>query len=81
MTPKGSVFNQKKAVQLAQLDNIFLLCGHYEGVDQRILDKIVDEEISIGDYVLTGGERRQLCLPTQLQECATGTFQSGMLSG
>ena len=56
MTPKGSVFNQKKAVQLAQLDNIFLLCGHYEGVDQRILDKIVDEEISIGDYVLTGGE-------------------------
>ncbi len=41
---------------MAHLDNIFLLCGHYEGVDQRILDKIVDEEISIGDYVLTGGE-------------------------
>lgn len=74
MTPKGSVFNQKKAVQLAQLDNIFLLCGHYEGVDQRILDKIVDEEISIGDYVLTGGELPAAVLTDALQECATGYF-------
>lgn len=75
MTPKGSVFNQKKAVQLAQLDNIFLLCGHYEGVDQRILDKIVDEEISIGDYVLTGGE-----LPAAVLTDAVARMCDGVLS-
>ena len=75
MTPKGSVFNQKKAVQLAQLDNIFLLCGHYEGVDQRILDKIVDEEISIGDYVLTGGE-----LPAAVLTDAVARMCDGLLS-
>ncbi|MGN0621857.1 MAG: tRNA (guanosine(37)-N1)-methyltransferase TrmD [Porcipelethomonas sp.] len=56
MTPKGSVFSQKKAIELSKRSNILILCGHYEGVDQRIIDKIVDEEISIGDYVLTGGE-------------------------
>ncbi len=56
MSPKGKVFTQKRAEQLAKLDNICILCGHYEGVDQRILDLIVDEEISVGDYVLTGGE-------------------------
>ncbi|MFR1841252.1 MAG: tRNA (guanosine(37)-N1)-methyltransferase TrmD [Oscillospiraceae bacterium] len=75
MTPKGRVFNQKKAVQLAQLDNIFLLCGHYEGVDQRILDKIVDEEISIGDYVLTGGE-----LPAAVLTDAVARMCDGVLS-
>ena len=75
MTPKGSVFNQKKAVQLAQLDNIFLLCGHYEGVDQRILDKSVDEEISIGDYVLTGGE-----LPAAVLTDAVARMCDGVLS-
>lgn len=56
MSPKGQTFNQKKAVELSKLDRIVLLCGHYEGVDQRVLDEIVDEELSIGDYVLTGGE-------------------------
>lgn len=56
MSPKGSVFTQKKAIELSQMENIFIICGHYEGVDQRVIDKIVDEEISIGDYVLTGGE-------------------------
>ena len=56
LSPKGAVFNQKKAAELAHYDSIVLLCGHYEGVDQRVLDEIVDEEISIGDYVLTGGE-------------------------
>ena len=55
MSPKGSVFTQQKAVELSKRENIFVICGHYEGVDQRLLDKIVDEEISIGDYVLTGG--------------------------
>lgn len=56
MSPKGNVFSQKKAAELSEKKNIFVICGHYEGVDQRIIDKIVDEEISIGDYVLTGGE-------------------------
>ena len=57
MSPKGEVLSQKKARELAEgYDNIVILCGHYEGVDQRLLDEIVDEEISIGNYVLTGGE-------------------------
>lgn len=56
MSPKGSVFSQSHAVRLSRMEEIIILCGHYEGVDQRVLDEIVDEEISIGDYVLTGGE-------------------------
>ena len=56
MSAQGKVLNQKKAAELSKYDNITILCGHYEGVDRRIVDEIVDEEISIGDYVLTGGE-------------------------
>ncbi len=57
LTPTGKVLTQKRAEELAAgYDNLILLCGHYEGVDRRIVDEIVDEEISIGDYVLTGGE-------------------------
>ena len=56
MSPKGRIFNHEIAKELAQYDNLVFLCGHYEGVDQRILDEIVDEDISIGDYVVTGGE-------------------------
>lgn len=56
MSPKGKTFTQKRAVELSKLDRIVLLCGHYEGIDQRVIDEIVDEEISLGDYVLTGGE-------------------------
>ena len=56
MSPSGTLFNQKKAEELSKYDHIVILCGHYEGVDRRIIDEIVDEEISIGDYVLTGGE-------------------------
>lgn len=56
LSPKGSVLTQQRALELAAMPHLFLLCGHYEGVDQRILDTITDEEISIGDYVLTGGE-------------------------
>ncbi len=56
MSPKGKVFTQAKAVELSSYEDLVILCGHYEGVDQRIIDEIVDEEISIGDYVLTGGE-------------------------
>ena len=56
MSPKGKTFNQKRACELSQKEHIVLLCGHYEGIDERVLEEIVDEEISIGDYVLTGGE-------------------------
>ena len=56
MSPKGRVFNHEIAKELSGYDNLVFLCGHYEGVDQRIIDEIVDEEISIGDYVVTGGE-------------------------
>lgn len=56
MSPKGSVLTQNKAKELASYDHLVLLCGHYEGIDQRVLDEIVDEDLSIGDYVLTGGE-------------------------
>lgn len=56
MSPQGRVFEQTEAVRLSKLGHIILLCGHYEGIDQRVLDEIVDAEISIGDFVLTGGE-------------------------
>lgn len=75
MSPKGKVFCQSDAVRISQYENVFVLCGHYEGVDQRILDKIVDEEISIGDYVLTGGE-----LPAMVMCDAIARMCPGVLS-
>lgn len=62
MSPGGTVLTQAKAKELAQKPNLCVLCGHYEGVDQRVLEAFVDEEISIGDYVLTGGELPALVL-------------------
>lgn len=56
MSPKGRLFSHQVARELSEYDNLIFLCGHYEGVDQRIIDEIVDDEISIGDYVVTGGE-------------------------
>ena len=56
MSPQGKTLNQGRLRELSELKNICVLCGHYEGVDQRLLDEFIDEEISIGDYVLTGGE-------------------------
>lgn len=56
MSPQGNKLDQKKVEALSKEEHLIILCGHYEGIDQRVLDKIVDEEISIGDYVLTGGE-------------------------
>ncbi len=56
MSPQGSLFNQKKAEELTGYDNLILLCGHYEGIDERIIELEVDEELSVGNYVLTGGE-------------------------
>ena len=75
MSPKGAVFTQRRAVELSKLPNIFIICGHYEGVDQRVLDEIVDEEISIGDYVLTGGE-----LPAMVVIDSVARMCEGVLS-
>ena len=90
LSPKGSVFTQQKAVALSQLPHLFLLCGHYEGIDQRILDTIIDEEISIGDYVLTGGELGAMVLVDAVarlipgvlgceESAQTESFSSGLL--
>jgi len=63
MSPQGKPLTQQRAIELSQMDrSLLIICGHYEGVDQRVLDEIVDEEISIGDYVLTGGELGALVL-------------------
>ena len=75
MSPKGRVFNHDIAMELSTYDNIVILCGHYEGVDQRVLDLIVDEDISIGDYVLTGGE-----LPACIIIDAVSRLKEGVLS-
>jgi len=61
LSPQGKVFNQKSAQKLSKLDHLIFICGHYEGVDERVKEHLVDEEISIGDYILTGGE-----LPTMV---------------
>jgi tRNA (guanine37-N1)-methyltransferase len=71
---RGKRFTQKKAEELAKLDNLIILCGHYEGFDQRISDYMVDEEISIGDYVMTGGE-----LPAMVLVDAIGRLIPGVL--
>lgn len=62
MSPKGKTLTQNKVAELSKFDRIVILCGHYEGVDQRVIDETVDEEISVGDYVLTGGELPALAL-------------------
>lgn len=62
MSPKGKTLTQKRVVELSRLNRIVLLCGHYEGIDERVIEEIVDEEISLGDYVLTGGELPALTL-------------------
>ena len=75
MSPKGRIFNQQKAIELSEREFIFIICGHYEGVDQRIIDEIVDEEISAGDYVLTGGE-----IPAIMLTDAVARMCKGVLS-
>lgn len=74
MSPQGKTLTQAKCLELSKLDDIFILCGHYEGVDQRVLDKIVDEEISIGDYVLTGGELPAVVLVDGISRMLEGTL-------
>src|SRR5574344_82833 len=76
MSPQGKTLNQQKVKELAQMDNLCVLCGHYEGVDQRVLDSFVDEEISIGDYVLTGGELPALVLCDSVARLAPGVLSN-----
>ena len=75
LSPQGKVLNQEKVKELAQENHLILLCGHYEGIDQRVLDEIVDEEISIGDYVLTGGE-----LPAMVLIDSVSRYVEGVLN-
>lgn len=75
LTPQGKTLDQKKVEELSKEKHLILLCGHYEGIDQRIIDKIVDEEISIGDYVLTGGE-----IPAMVLIDSVSRYVEGVLS-
>ena len=75
LSPKGKTLDQEKVKKLAEENHIILLCGHYEGIDQRVLDEIVDEEISIGDYILTGGE-----IPAMVLIDSVSRYVDGVLS-
>ena len=74
MSPRGKVFNQSIAAEMASYDGVIILCGHYEGVDERIIEEIIDVEISLGDFVLTGGE-----LPACIVADAVGRLCEGMI--
>ncbi len=74
LSPRGKTFTQEDAGRLSQYDRLILLCGHYEGIDQRAVDAVADEEISIGDYVLTGGE-----LPACILADSVGRLIDGVL--
>ncbi len=76
MSPKGTLLTQNKVRSLAEKEHIVILCGHYEGVDQRAIDAIVDEEISIGDYVLTGGEIPATVLVDSVSRLVEGVLAS-----
>lgn len=76
MSPRGRVFTQKRAVELSELGDLLILCGHYEGLDQRVIDLYIDEELSVGDYVLTGGE-----LPAMVVCDCVARYVEGVISG
>ena len=78
MSPQGKTLTQSHLKELAQKENICVLCGHYEGVDQRVLDSLIDEEISIGDYVLTGGELPALVFVDALSRMAKGVLSDDL---
>ena len=92
MSPQGKKLNQKKIISLSKLKNMTIICGRYEGIDQRIIDKYVDEEISIGDFILSGGEYAAICLVDAISRYIPGTlgnkdsylkdtFSDGLLKG
>ncbi len=74
MSPQGKTLTQKRVKELSQLDAVAILCGHYEGVDERVIEEIVDEEISVGDYVLTGGELPALTLADAIARMLPGVL-------
>lgn len=76
MSPQGKTLTQEKVKELSKEENIIILCGHYEGVDERVLEEIVDEEISIGDYVLTGGELAAMVLVDSITRMLPGVLSS-----
>lgn len=78
MSPKGQVLNQNISKGLKNFENIAILCGHYEGVDQRVLDELVDMQISIGDYVLTGGELPALVLADTVARLVPGVLSENV---
>ncbi|HPN67294.1 MAG TPA: tRNA (guanosine(37)-N1)-methyltransferase TrmD [bacterium] len=75
MTPQGRTFDQGKARELAKIDHLILICGHYEGFDQRIREHLVDEEISIGDFVLTGGEIPAMAITDSVARLVPGVIK------
>ncbi|MGN1328011.1 MAG: tRNA (guanosine(37)-N1)-methyltransferase TrmD [Clostridia bacterium] len=77
LSPQGKKLNQEKVQELAKEQHLILLCGHYEGIDQRVIDEIVDEEISIGDYVLTGGEIPAMVLIDSVSRYVDGVLSEG----
>ena len=92
MSPQGERLNQNKVISLSKLKNITIICGRYEGIDQRVIDKYVDEEISVGDFVLSGGEYAAICLIDAISRHIPGTlgnkdsylkdtFSNGLLKG
>ena len=76
MSPQGKTLEQSRLKELAEIENICILCGHYEGVDQRLIDTFIDEEISIGDYVLTGGELPAMVFTDALSRMVPGVLSS-----
>ena len=76
MSPKGALLNQKMAIQISEYSNIVILCGHYEGVDERVIEEFIDEQISIGDYVLTGGELPALVLIDVVSRMINGVLSN-----
>ena len=74
MTPQGKTLTQKRVAELSELENIAILCGHYEGIDERVIEEIVDEEISVGDYVITGGELPALILADSISRMLPGVL-------
>lgn len=76
MSPQGKVFNQKMAEELAREEDLIFLCGHYEGIDERVLEEIVTDEISIGDYVLTGGELPALVIMDAISRLLDGVLHN-----
>ncbi len=79
MSPKGETFRQQKVFELIEKEHLILLCGHYEGVDQRVIDLFIDEEISVGDYVLTGGELPAMVVTDCIARYVDGVINTSSL--